>query len=146
MGLDELKLFMRYQIDLRILFAQYQLQCYHETNVIYSRGERSNTDTSTDERHGLVVQEVLGRRTEGTVDHDTREDTVDGRVRSRTNNLASGLLLLTLALLVEVAADGLGELRRKVTNDTDVDGDVVLLGGATATSAGVPKEGNAISH
>lgn len=83
--------------------------------------ERRDADTGADEEHGLVVQEVLGRGAEGTVDHDTGEDTVDRRVGRSADDLAASLVLLALALLFEVATDSLGEGRSEVTNDTDVD-------------------------
>ncbi len=91
------------------------------------RRERRDTDTGTDEENRLVVQEVLGRGAERTIDHHTGENTVDRRVRGGADDLASGLVLLALALLVKVATDRLGEGTSEVTDDTDVDGDVVLL-------------------
>src|SRR6266567_6036979 len=42
----------------------------------YPRGKRSNSNTSTDEEHGLILQKVLRCRAKGTVHHDTREDAV----------------------------------------------------------------------
>lgn len=102
---------------------------------LQDRRERRDTDTSTDEEDGLIVQEVLGRRAEGTVNHDTGEDTVDGRVRRSANNLAAGLALFAPTLLPEVTADSRGKRTSEVTGDTDVDGDIVLLRGAAHQSA-----------
>ena len=92
------------------------------------RRERGDTNTRTDEQHRLVVEEVLRRGAERPVDHDAGQHAVNGRVRCGADDLAAGLALL---LPVEVAADGLGEVPGEVADDADVDGDVVLLRGAT---------------
>ena len=93
------------------------------------RSERRNADTGTDEKHGLVVQEVLGGRAKRSVDHDTGKNAVNGRVRRSADDLALGGS--ALVLLVEIAPDGLGQRLGKVTDDTDMNGDVVLFGRTT---------------
>ena len=103
-------------------------------DVLEDRGERRHTDTSTDEQNGLIVEEVLGRGAEGTVNHDTREHAVNRGVSGGADNLAAGVLL-ALALPLEVTADSLSKRTREVTDDTDVDRDVVLLGRAACMSA-----------
>ena len=100
--------------------------------MLENRRERRHTDTSTNEQDSLVVEEVLGRGAKRTVDHDTRQNAVHGRVRSRADDLAARILL-ALAFPVEVAADSFGERPREVTDDTNVDGDVVFLGRTTCT-------------
>jgi hypothetical protein len=54
--LELLKLFMRYQIDLRIL-TQIGKQTGTETreDTQHSRGERGDTNTSTDKQYRLVL-------------------------------------------------------------------------------------------
>ena len=98
-------------------------------NVLKNGSEWRYTNTSTDEQHGLVVQEVLRRRTERTVDHDSGKDAVEGRVSGGTEDLALAALL-ALILLAEIATARLRQSLGKVADDTDVDGDVVLLRGA----------------
>lgn len=102
---------------------------------LQDRRERRHTNTRADEEHRLVVQEVLRRRAERPVDHDAGEHAVNRRVRSGPDDLAASLVLFALAFLFKFAADSLGERAREVTDDTDVDRDVVLLGRAACMSA-----------
>ena len=95
------------------------------------RGARSTFRTL---RHGLEVEEVLGRRTERTVDHDTGENAVDRGVRGGADDLAARAVLFALAPLFKVAANSLREGASEVTDDTDVDGNVVFLRGANSRS------------
>ena len=92
----------------------------------YVRGERCDADTRADQQDGLVVQEVLTGTAERTVDHDTRKNAVERRVGGSTDDLALAALL-TLILLVKVAATRLGQSLGEVTDDTNVNGDVVFL-------------------
>jgi hypothetical protein len=98
----------------------------------YSRGKRSDSNTSTDEEHVLVLQKVLRCRAKGTVYHDTREDAVQRWVDVRAHDPATSSPLLALpalfsALFVKVAAEGIGEFTGKIANDTDVYRNVVFL-------------------
>lgn len=110
-----------------------------------SRSKRSHTDTSADEQHGFVLQEVLASTAERSIDHDTRKSAVQRRVRRSADNLATwanvafASLTAFVALLGEVTAECLGKSSGKVTSDTNVDGDVVLLGSA-GESERVPLE------
>jgi len=94
-------------------------------DTTYSRGERGNTNTSTDEQHRLILQKVLRCRTEGTVDHDAGQDAVQRWAYVRADDLAACILFtfLTLfsALLVKVTTEHLGQVTGKVTDDADVD-------------------------
>jgi hypothetical protein len=86
------------------------------------RSERSDTNTSTDEEDRLVIKELLRRSTKGTVNHDTRKSAVHRGVGVRADNLATGGVLAALVpLRAKVASEGLGERRREITLDTDVD-------------------------
>jgi hypothetical protein len=96
------------------------------------RSERSDTNTSTDKQDRLIVQEILRRRAERTVDHDTGKDLI-----KRRRNDPTASILLTLA--IKVATDSLGKLAREITNNTNVDRDIVFLGGASERE-GVPLE------
>lgn len=72
--------------------------------------EGRNADTSADEENCLIVQKVLTGTAERSVNHDTREDTIDG-VGSCVHDLAR---FLAIFLLVEVTAtgscEGIGEI------------------------------------
>ena len=91
---------------------------------MYVRSKWRNTDTSTNEKYGLIVQEVLRSRAEGTINHDTGKNAVDGR----RNDLAD-ITLFTLLLLVEIATNSLGESASEITHDTNMDGNVIFLRG-----------------
>lgn len=86
--------------------------------------ERSDADTRTDEEHGFVFQEILRRRAERTVDHHAREDTV----HRRWDHFAFSTALLLFR--IEITSKRFRQRARKVTNDTNVHGDVILLWGA----------------
>ena len=105
---------------------------------LQDRGERRNTDTTTDQENRLVLGEILRRATERTVDHDTGESLVERRRGVRADELASDGCV-ALALVLEVAAADAGELAREVADDTDVDRDVVFLRRA-GEREGVPLE------
>ena len=129
-GLELLKLFIRYQIDLRILVAKRQTTSNLEKQ--HSRGKRSDSDTSTDEEHGLVLQKVLRCRAEGTIHHDAREDAVHRWADVRTHDPATSCALLALlalssALFVKVAAERFGEFTGEIADDADVYRNVVFL-------------------
>ena len=129
-GLELLKLFIRYQIDLRILEQIISKYGSFQPPSPDSRGERRDTDTGADEQHCLVLQKVFRGRAERTIDHDAGQHAVQGRIRARANDLAAWVLLALLALLVKVAAECLGKVAREIADDTNVHRDVVFLGSA----------------
>jgi hypothetical protein len=87
------------------------------------RREGGNTDTGADEQDGLEVQELLRAGAEGPIHHDTGECSVDRRAHH-------GAPFTSAFLRLEVAADGLGQRCGEVSLDPDVNGDIVLFGGA----------------
>lgn len=91
-------------------------------------GERGDSYTGADENGHLVLEDVLGGRSEGPVDVDSGQDALQGRVgvfvAGNANDLARA------ALLVPLAAQNGRDLLCEITHATHVDGDVVLLGGA----------------
>lgn len=91
------------------------------------RGKGRHANTGTDENRHLVLEDVLRSRSEGAVDVDPGQDTLQGRivglVTGNSNDLARATLLVPFA--AQHSRDGHG----KVTLATHVDGDVVLLGG-----------------
>jgi hypothetical protein len=93
-----------------------------------SRGERRNADTGADEQHRLILQKVLGGRAERTVDHDAGQHAVEGRVCACADDLATWVLLATVALLVKVAAECLSHVAREIADDADVHRNVIFLG------------------
>jgi hypothetical protein len=100
------------------------------------RSERRYTNTSTDKQDRLVVQEVLAGTSKRSINHDTGQSAVQRGVRGSADNLATranvafASFTAFVTLLREVASKGLSKGSGKVTSDTDVDGNVVLLGGA----------------
>lgn len=119
---------MRYQIDFNILYRRIssKLQDLSEKAKCYVRCEWGHTNTSTNEQHGLILQEVLACASEGAIHHNPRQDTVDrwGHYH-RTRNIATFLALT--AFSVEIASEGLGKRTSEVTNDSNVHGDVIFL-------------------
>lgn len=104
---------------------------WNETATIsHLRSEWSDTNTGTNEQDGLVLQEILGSRTEGTVNHDTRKDTAN-RVSGGVNDSASSFLITLLP--IEVTSYSFSQGTSEISNDTDVDRDVIFLRG-TITS------------
>ena len=101
-----------------------QVNLQHRIAVkLHLRREWRNTDTSADEQHSFIVQEVLASAAEGPVDHNTGKHAVD-----RWRNDLTPDILLAAFLLLKVAADGLCKSTSEVTNNPNVDGDVVFLG------------------
>lgn len=85
------------------------------------RSKRSDTNTSADQEHCLILEEVLTSASERTIDHDPGQNLVDGRDDDTP-------LLLSLVLGIEIASARLGKSRGKVPNDPDVYAQVVLFG------------------
>ena len=92
--------------------------------MIGLRGKGSDTNAGTDEKDGLIVQEVLRSRTKGTVNHHARKDAVKGRVNIGSDDFSSRVAFL---LGVEVATDSLGQRACEITDNTDVNGNIVLF-------------------
>lgn len=99
-----------------------------------SRSKGSNTNTSTNEQHRLIVQEIFAGAAERTIDHDTGQSAVQGRVGVCPDDLSTGrrfaLSALVTTFLREVAANCFGESSCEITSHADVDRDVILLRGA----------------
>lgn len=85
--LELLRLFMRYQIDFKMLECRAKNRTTCQSQDLpgdnpkqpnHSRCKRRNTNTSTDKQDSIVLQEVLTGRAERSVDHDAGEDSVDG--------------------------------------------------------------------
>ena len=130
MGFELLKLFMRYQIDFRILQVKHMRMRLAERGEQYSRSEGCDTNTGTNKQNGLELQEIFTSTAKWTIDHDTREGAVHRGVSTCTDNFAAhGSLSFSafVALLGEIAADGLGKGGSEITRNTDVAGNVILL-------------------
>jgi hypothetical protein len=93
-------------------------------DTLKNGGEGCDTDTGTDEHSDFEFEHVLRCRAEGTVDVDTRQDLAHG-------DFLGILVLLAPSLLLEVASERLAERAGEVTDHTDVNRDVVLLGGGS---------------
>lgn len=100
-----------------------------------NRGERRNTDTSTDEHGNLVLEHILRCRAERSVDVNAGKDTTKSRVDIAVVAVDSHHVGSS-GLLVELAAQRLSQRTGEVTHHTDVDGNVVLLG-STGQGEGV---------
>lgn len=85
-GFEWLKLFIRYQIDFRILFPILGPVDATDKDK-YSRSERCNTDTSTNKQDGFIIQIILTRTAKRTIYHDTRKRAIDRWVVNGANNL-----------------------------------------------------------
>ncbi len=101
-GLEWLKLFMRYQMDLRILPGNSERLDKSEKRGNL-RGKRRDTNTSTNKEDSFIIQEVLTSTSKWPVNHDTRESAVDRWIRVCAYNLTAGRRLIFL--LGEVAAN-----------------------------------------
>lgn len=90
-----------------------------------SRGEWCDADTCADEENSLVAQEVLTSTAERPVDHDPRKYPV----QTWGYDLAARILAVFLAalLLFKVAANSPGKRASEVTNNTNVDRNVIFL-------------------
>jgi hypothetical protein len=91
-GLEWLKLFMRYQMLFRILFESTHNQSmpiFFQKPKANARSKRCDPDTGAHEQNGLIIQKLLGRRPERPVDHHTRERAVHGRVRVGADDFAA---------------------------------------------------------
>lgn len=98
-----------------------------------SRSKGSDTNTSTDEQNGLKVQEIFTGAAERTIDHDTGQSAVQGRIGVCPDDLSTSRRFALSALVTflrEVAANCFSESSCKITSDTDVDRDIILLRGA----------------
>ena len=85
-----------------------------------SRGKWCNTDTSTDKQDSFIVQKVLRRATEWTIDHDAWKCPVQGWVRVGAYHHTTDGIYFLLLLGIEIATEGLGECRSKVAYDTNM--------------------------
>lgn len=92
-------------------------------DTLENGSERRDTNTGTTEYGDFELEYVLGGGTEGSVNVDAGEDLAQGNLLARSALLA----LLTAGFLFSVAAQGLAEGFGKVTNHTDVNGDVVFF-------------------
>ncbi len=79
------------------------------------------TNTGTDEHDRFVFQEILAGATEWAVHHDTGQDTIERRVRIRTDEFS------LFSSFAQIATKSSCELFREVTDDTHMDRDIILL-------------------
>lgn len=96
-------------------------------DTLENGGERRDTNTGTTEYGDFELEYVLGSGTERSVDVDAGKDLAQSDLLARSTLLA----LLTAGFLFSVATQGLTEGLGKVTNHTDVDGNVVFFGCAS---------------
>jgi hypothetical protein len=97
-----------------------------------SRCKGSDTNTSTDEQHGLKVQEIFTSAAERAIDHDTGQSAVQRWIGVGPDDLSTSrrfALSALVTLLREVAANCFSESSCEITSDTDVDRDIILLRG-----------------
>lgn len=72
------------------------------------------------------VQEILTSASKGAVDHNTGENTSNGLLNNRWFTVT--LLLALVIFCIEVASKGFGERACEVTDNANVDRDVVFFG------------------
>jgi hypothetical protein len=103
----------------------------------------SNPDTGADEKHRLIVQVILAGTSERPVNHHTRENAVKGGIGVSSDHLAACRCIASLfALGIRIASNSLCKRSSEISDDTDMNGDVVFLWG-TSESEWMPlKVGN----
>lgn len=106
-------------------------------------GEGGHADTGTDQDGHLVLEHVFGGGAERSIDVHTGKNTAESGINfvvllADTDDLGR----VSLLLVVEFAPQSLGKLPGKITDDTYVDRDVVLLWCAREGEGMVLPQGN----
>lgn len=89
-------------------------------DTLQHTGERCHSDTGSDQHRHLVLKDILRGSSKRPVNHDSGQDC--------HQSIAIAQTFLPLSDTLCVASEFLGQLLGKVSDDTHVDTDVVLLG------------------
>ena len=84
------------------------------------RSERSDTNTSTNQKDGLILEEILASTSKRAINHDSGQNLANRRDHETS-------LLLGLVLGIEVASACLGESAGEVPDNPDVHAQVIFL-------------------